>query len=116
MLETTPARRTLTLKLDPYPVGYAFDTLRPDRLVELGVKANVGGAHRLLGELDYGLDSMGSPLLERTAVHALVQVDGVFTGDDVLEGRARLAGLVSCTSKGTTWVSMGVVTEEERRP
>ena len=75
-------------------MGHALDALGPDRLVELGVEADVGGAHGLLGELDYGLDGMGGPLLERTAVHALVQVDGVFAGDDVLEGRARLARLL----------------------
>lgn len=51
-------------------------------------------AHRLLGEVNYGLDSMGSPLLEGAAVHTLVQVDGVFTGDNVLESRACLAGLM----------------------
>ena len=82
-------------------MGNALDTLRPDSLVELGVETNVLGAHCLLCELDYGLDGMGGPLLERTAVHALVQVDGVLPGDDVLEGRARLAGLVWCASKGT---------------
>lgn len=94
----------LTLELNPYPVGHALDTLGPDRLVELGVEANVLGAHGLLSELDHRLDGMGGPLLEGATVHALVQVDGVFTGDDVLEGRARLAGLVFVrTSKVTTW-------------
>ena len=88
-----PGRTELTLKLDPYPVGHALDTLSPDRLVELGVEADVGGAHGLLGELDDRLHGMGGALLEGTAVHPLVQVDGVFTGDDVLKGRTRLAGL-----------------------
>ena len=74
-------------------MGYALDTLCPESLVELRVDADVGGAHRLLRELDHGLDGMGSPLLERPAVHTLVQVDGVFAGDDVLEGRTGLAGL-----------------------
>lgn len=83
-------------------MGHALDTLGPDRLVELRVKADIGSAHGLLGELDYGLDGMRGPLLERTAVHALVQVDGVLPGDDVLESRARLAGLVRSTSKVTT--------------
>ena len=83
-------------------MGHALDTLCPDRLVELGVKTHVAGAHSLLRELDYGLDSMGGPLLERTSVHALVQVNCVLPGDDVLEGRARLAGLISCASKGTS--------------
>lgn len=74
-------------------MGHALDTLRPERLVELGVDADVGGAHRLLGKVNHGLDCMGSPLLERAAVHTLVQVDGVFPGNNVLESRARLAGL-----------------------
>ena len=94
MPESTPLRsqaRTappLTLKLDPYPVGHALDTLGPDRLVELGVEADVLGAHRLLGELNDRLHGMGGTLLEGAAVHALVQVDGVLAGDDVLEGGA----------------------------
>ena len=75
----------LTLKLDPYSVGHALDALRPEGLVELGVDADVGRAHRLLRELDHGLDGMGGPLLERAAVDALVKVDGVFAGDDVFE-------------------------------
>lgn len=74
-------------------MGYALDALRPESLVELGVDADVLRAHRLLRKLDYGLDGMGGPFLERPAVHPLVQMDGVFTGDDVLESRARLAGL-----------------------
>ena len=82
-------------------MGNALDTLCPDRLVKLRVEPDVGGAHGLLGELDDGLDCVGSPLLERTAVHALVQVDGVFTGHDILECRACLAGLFICTIKVT---------------
>lgn len=41
-------------------------------------------------------------------MHALVQVDGVFTGDDILEGGTCLAGLVFVrTSKVITWVFRG---------
>ena len=83
----------LTLKLDPYPVGHALDTLSPDRLIELGVEADVLGAHRLLGELNARLHGMGGTLLEGAAVYPLVEVDGVFTGDNILESRASLAGL-----------------------
>ena len=75
-------------------MGNRLDALCPESLVELGVEADVLGAHGLLGELDHRLDSMGGTLLEGATVHALVQVDGVFTGDDVLESGARLAGLV----------------------
>ena len=81
-----------------------LDALRPECLVELGVEADVRGAHRLLGELDDGLDGPGSTLLEGAAVDALVQVDGVFAGHDILEGRACLAALCvqRCEFEGKT--------------
>lgn len=75
----------LTLKLDSYSVRNTFDSSGPERLIELRVDADVGGAHRLLRKLDDGLHGMWGTLLEGAAVHTLVQVDGVFTGDDVLE-------------------------------
>ena len=75
-------------------MGDGLDALRPERLVELGVEADVGGAHRLLRELDDGLDGVGGALLEGAAVDALVEVDGVLAGHDILERRARLAGLL----------------------
>lgn len=78
-------------------MGHALDTLGPDRLVELGVEADVLSAHGLLGELDHRLDGMGGTLLEGATVHAFVKVDGVFAGDNVLKGGARLAGLVPWT-------------------
>lgn len=92
---------------------HALDTARPERLVELRVDADVLGAHRLLRKVDYGLDGMRRPLLERAAVHTLVQVDGVFTRDDVLEGRACLAGLAchciaDCDEFGVWW-SMSLI-------
>ena len=90
----TSTRRRLTLELDPYPVGHALDAAGPELLVELGVEADVGGAHRLLREVDDGLDGVGSALLEGAAVDALVEVDGVLAGHDILERRARLAGLL----------------------
>lgn len=91
----------------------ALDALSPDGLVKLGVETNVLGAHRLLCEVDYGLDGMRSPLLEGATVYELVQVDGVFARDDVLEGRTCLAGLFGCTAvmstkdRGGQPVSMG---------
>ena len=87
-------KRTRTLKLHAYPVGDGLDALRPERLVELGVEADVGGAHRLLSELDDRLDGPGGTLLEGAAVDTLVEVDGVFAGHDILEGGARLAALL----------------------
>lgn len=70
---------------------HALNTPLPNSLVQLRVDPDIGSAHSLLGEGDDGLDARGSTLLERCAVDALVEVDGVFTGDDVLEGRALLA-------------------------
>jgi hypothetical protein len=72
-------------------VRHALDTLGPELLVELGVDADVARAHRLLGKLDDGLDGVRGALLEGAAVDVFVEVDGVFAGDDVLEGGARLA-------------------------
>ena len=72
-------------------MGHGLDALGPDGLVELGVQADVGGAHRLLRKVNHRLNGPGSALLERAAVHALVQVDGVLAGDDVLERGAGLA-------------------------
>ena len=72
-------------------MGDGLDALRPERRGELGVKADVGGAHRLLRKVHNGLDGPRRALLEGAPVHALVQVDGVFAGDDILKGRARLA-------------------------
>lgn len=80
----------------------ALDTLCPDGLVKLGIEADVLGAHRLLCEVDYRLDGMRGPLLEGATVYELVQVDGVFTGDDVLEGRTCLAGLIWCIARMST--------------
>ena len=83
-----------TLKLYAYPVGNRLDALRPECLVELGVEADVRGAHRLLRKVNDGLDGVGGTLLEGAAVNTLVEVDGVFAGHDILEGGARLAALL----------------------
>jgi len=82
---------TLALKLDADPVRHSFHTLRPELLVELRVDANVLGAHLFLSESNDGLDSPRSALLEGSAMDIFVQMDSVFTGDDVLEGGAGLA-------------------------
>ena len=66
-------------------MGDALDSLRPYGLVQLGVEADIQSAHRLARELQDGFDRPRSALFERAAVHAFVQVDGVFAGDDVLE-------------------------------
>ncbi len=84
-----------TLKLDAYPVGDGLDALCPESLVEFGVETDVRGAHRLVREVNDGLDGPGGALLEGAAVDALVEVDGVFAGHDILERGALLAGLES---------------------
>ena len=82
---------SLTLELNPYPVGHALDTLSPDCLVELGVEADVRGAHCLLGEGDDGLYGGRCAAFEGAAVDVLVQVDRVLPRHNILERRARLA-------------------------
>ena len=72
---------------------YALDTARPEFLVEFGVDPDVCGTHGFCGELDDGLDGMGSPLLKRSPVDTLVEVDGIFPSHDILESRAGLASL-----------------------
>lgn len=70
---------------------HALNTSLPHCLVQLRVNPNIGSAHSLLSEGNDGLDAAGRALLERLAVDVLVEVDSVLAGDDVLEGRARLA-------------------------
>lgn len=67
-------------------MGHALDALCPERLVELGVDADISGAHGLLGEGDDGLNGGRGALLEGLSVDVLVHVDSVLAGDDVLEG------------------------------
>lgn len=85
----------LTLKLHAYPVGDVFDTASPELLVELGIKPDVRGAHRLARKLCDGLDGGGGTALEGPAVYTLVQVDGVLPGHDILQRRAGLTRLFS---------------------
>ena len=84
--------RTLTFKPDTDPVGHVLNTLRPESLVELGVEADVLGAHRLLRKVYNGLDGPRCALLERAAVHPFVEVDRVLASHDIVE-RGALAGL-----------------------
>jgi len=95
---------TFSLELNPQPVGNGLDTLRPDSLVEFGVEPHIGGPHCLLGEVDHGFDGPGGTLFEGAAVHALVKVNGVLPGNDILEGRASLAACLffGCSSTPTS--------------
>jgi len=72
-------------------MGWALDAPSPDSLVKFGVQPHIGGAHRLSCKGDDGLDGVGCALLEGAAMDAFVEMDGVFAGHDILEGRASLA-------------------------
>lgn len=50
---------TLALESDAYALGGRFDTTGPNSLVETGRDADVLHTHRLLRELDNGLDGLG---------------------------------------------------------
>lgn len=61
-------------------VGEVADTLVPDELVELGVDADVGGAHHGGDELLDFFDGSGGFALELGAVGKFVDVDGGVDG------------------------------------
>lgn len=65
--------------------GNTLDTSRPDGDVQLGVQSDVSGLHVQGGELLDLLHGLGGTLLEVGTVESLVKVDGVFTGNDVLQ-------------------------------
>ena len=71
-----------------------FDTLCPDSLVKFRIDSDVVRAHCFACKVDDGFDGPGSTAFEGTAVYELVKMDGVFSGDDVLEGGTCLASLV----------------------
>lgn len=85
-------RRVLILvthagKTDTQSVGNMSDTLLPDSLVQSGVNSHVLGAHGLLGKLADLLDGTGSAVLAANVDQTLVQVHGVLTGNDLIDGR-----------------------------
>ena len=71
---------------------YRLDTLRPHRLVKLGVDPHIGGAHRLGGEVDDVFDSLTrSARLKDRPCTRLCMWDGAIVGHSILEGEALLA-------------------------
>ena len=50
----------------------SLDALCPQRLVQLRIDPDVGGAHCLLGKVDDGLDGPRGTLFEGAAVDAFV--------------------------------------------
>lgn len=103
----------LTLKLYTYPVRNRLDSLGPNSLVELGVETNVGRAHSFLSKVDNGFDGPRSTLFEGTAMHAFMEVDSVFAGDDVLQRRASLAASLNI---GIDALDLGVVQDGDSVP
>lgn len=89
---------TLARDAHTQAVWNTLDSRFPDLLVQLGVEADVLGAHGLLSESADLLDSPGGPLLESYAMDALVEVDGVFAGDDISDGAS--LGLASLLGGG----------------
>jgi len=66
----------------------ALDPTFPDFLVELRVEADVFGTHGFGSEGFDFLDRFGSAFLEGYAVNTLVEMNGVFSRDDVRESRS----------------------------
>jgi len=76
---------SFTLESDSYSVRNGLDALSPECLVEFGVKSNVLCSHFLLCECDDGFYSPWSTFLEGTTMNALVKMDGVLAGDNILQ-------------------------------
>lgn len=70
-------------------------SLGPDSFVESGVQAHSGGSHLLHGKF---LDLFECPrgiLLENHSMDVLVNVDGVFSGHYLVDGRTALLFLTT---------------------
>ncbi len=65
---------------DSDSVGEVSDSLAPDELVEFGVDADVGGAHKFGDPLLDLSDGAGSLVLELLAMGQLMDVDGGVDG------------------------------------
>ena len=85
--------KSRTFQLYTNPVRHRLDSLCPQGLVQLWVDPDVCRGHGLLSKCNDRLDGGGCTLLEGTTVDTLVEVDGVLSGDDVLERGASLARL-----------------------
>lgn len=96
---------SLPLEPDPDSTGRGLDTSRPNGLVQSWADSDILDTHRGLSELCDGLDclwclcgrvsmwsdprfrwmrGLGLTLLESNIVDTLVQVNGVFTGHDIV--------------------------------
>eukprot|EP00250_Pteridium_aquilinum_P022610 c2545_g1_i1 orf=106-633(+) len=80
---------------NPHALGHVPDSTTPQMLVQLYINAHICGSHHLLSKLLYFFYSLRSLLLERAAMEALVQVDGVLARDDFV--LAALALLHHCS-------------------
>jgi hypothetical protein len=77
--------RVLTFEFNTNSVGRAPDSPFPNGLVEPWVDPYISGAHLSLGKGDDRFHCGGSTLLERTTVHKLVKMYGVFACHYVLK-------------------------------
>eukprot|EP00962_Isochrysis_galbana_P023836 scaffold7258_cov122-Isochrysis_galbana.AAC.6 len=68
----------------PHAPRHALDALAPQKLVELGVEANIRRAHHLLGKRLHLLHRARRALLEPNLVQQLAQVDGVLASHHIL--------------------------------
>ena len=71
----------------------SFDALCPKSLVKFRVESHVICAHCFACKFDDGFDSPGNTSFKRSTMNALMEVDGIFPGYDILEGRARFGSL-----------------------
>lgn len=80
----------VTFARDPHAQAErnALDPAFPDFLIELRVKADVFGAHGFGSESFNFLDCFRSAFLEGYAVNTFVEMNGVFSRDNVRESRS----------------------------
>ena len=81
----------LTFKLYSYPMWHSLNALCPNHLIQLRVQPDIACAHGLLCKINDRFDRPWSSLFEGSPVHTFMQVNSVFTSDNVLESRACLA-------------------------
>jgi len=82
--------------------GYIAHASAPDVLVQLHVKPNITGSHRLLRKLPDLLHRLGRHLLEGAAMESPVEVDGILASDDLVLPGFRLFHHLLLLLKTTT--------------
>jgi hypothetical protein len=85
---------TLASNTDTDTVRDVAYTTSPQLFVQRRINANVFGTHVLGSKCFNGLDSLGSARLEGTAMDVLVEMDGVFTSDNVSQSGPLLGSVL----------------------